>query len=102
MNEARPHPSRGFEPLHRYNPCKHWCFLRFYPLQKGLQTICEGVTTLRSPIRIFQRRDAKDAEIPKSYSERGQRLARIDEQHIIGHEREQAGEIAGVNGVDPC
>jgi len=28
-------------------------------------------------------------------------LARIDEQDIIGHEREQAGEIAGVSGVDP-
>ncbi len=19
-----PHPSRGVQPLHRYNPCKHW------------------------------------------------------------------------------
>src|SRR5437762_7002355 len=29
----------GLEPLHRYNPCKHWLFLRLDPLQSGYKAV---------------------------------------------------------------
>ena len=36
-----PHPSRGFDPLHRYNPCKHCVIDVFTRYKRGYRPSAE-------------------------------------------------------------
>jgi len=48
----------GLEPLHRYKRCKHWCLLRFDPLQSRYS----GVTGRYNPTTAGRRASLRAME----------------------------------------